>query len=305
MFIRGDYLDKPVFVIAPIKVGTAIYSMRIAAYLFALAPIGLYALVYLITKFIKKPALYFKTSLHDFSLNTIFLALFTVPLIIWMENAAIWDNFCKFNIYGVLTAWIIFADSFLRKKFSRDSSKHILLIIGLIVLLLNESIIKIVRGYDETNQLKAYSETVRKNEKFLDAVRGNIPLDSRIYLLNSDLNCMYEVDRKTNDSKINLYKYINENFSRFDLIAMEAGRSVCNFYNFDIFINRDLEYKLWDILDELYRGNPDVLPQLQDDYIISSFTKLPVYAELWQREGRIGVIEKSVEEDWIIFKVQN
>ena len=115
---------------------------------------------------------------------------------------------------------------------------------------------------------------------------------------------MYEVDPLTNKSKVNLYHFINNNFTQFKDLSMQKGLSIANFYDFNFLINRDLELKLWKTLNGLYSGESDALNYIKNDFLVSSISKLPVYVIDWEFQNKIEMIEKSDYEDWIIFKVK-
>ena len=85
---------------------------------------------------------------------------------------------------------------------------------------------------------------------------------------------------------------------------MQIGRSIANFYDFNFFINRDLESKLWQTLDGLYKGNSESLENIKGEFILSSITKLPIFVTQWKMQNKIEEIEKSKEENWILFKVK-
>jgi len=303
MLVDGPGYDSPILIIAPLRIDFDVYATRVAAYLFALAPVGLIMLGYLIWKYIKKPITYFRETVHDLFLNTVGLGLFCFPLLIWVENSAYWDNFCKFNNYGILASWLIIADGPVRSLIHRRSLKKSFLLVILLILFSNESIIKIYNSLATPNSIKSYKEAVRRNESLIYAVKAEIPLNSRIYLLNKDLQGMYEVDWEISKSKINLYKYIGENFGDFTLIAMETGRSVVNFYDYNMFVNRTMEYGLWTNMDKLLKGQTEILNQIRGEYIISRMSFLPEYIDNWIDQGYLEIIKQSEVKNWIILRI--
>ena len=303
MLIKGSYFDSPVFVIAPVQIDTNVYLLRIAAYVLTLAPIGTVAFLFLLSKYIKKPLRFFKNSPHDFFLFSVVLAMFCFPIVIWVENAAYWDNFCKFNYYGILASWIVISDNLLKKIVIKSTVKARILATVIILVVCNESLFEIYRFFGNTNLHKTYVQNVEKNTKLLQFIETNVPLNRNIYLLNSDLKSMYTINPHTNKSNVNLYGYIFKNFNQFTLISMETGRSIANFYDYNMFMNRELEQKLWTTINDLYTGNPNSLQSIEGDYILSNISKLPEFATEWQTQNKIRFIEKSDLEDWIIFQV--
>lgn len=304
MLIKGENFDNPIFIFAPFNIDLKIYTTRVAAYVFTLAPIGLLMLGYMLWKYLKKPVAYFRDTLHDLFLNTVGIVLFCFPLFIWVENAAYWDNFCKFNNYGILASWLIIASGPVRGFLEKKSIHRTTVVILLVLLLSNEFIIRVYNGLTGPNLLKSYNETVRKNKNLLNTVEAHIPSNSQIYLLKKGLLEMYEVDWTISKSKVNLYKYINDNFGDFSLISMELGRSIANFYDYNMFIGRNMEFELWSKLDCLYKGNEDILGLLEGEYIISSITYMPDFVNSWIDKGHVKLVEKSNLDDWIIFRIQ-
>ena len=179
------------------------------------------------------------------------------------------------------------------------------LIYFLIVLFLgNEFFFKVFRLINFIPDNKSINIVEKQNSLLLKAVENNIALHNNIYLLNNNIKGMYEVDPLTNKSKVNLYHFINNNFTQFKDLSMQKGLSIANFYDFNFLINRDLELKLWKTLNGLYSGESDALNYIKNDFLVSSISKLPVYVIDWEFQNKIEMIEKSDYEDWIIFKVK-
>lgn len=306
IMINGNYYDNPKFIFAPLDIPFDIYFERIIAYLFFFSPIATFICVHSIFIVLKNIKNIFKLSLIYQFLYANAIGLYLFPVFIWVENAAYWDNFCKFNYYGILASWILLFKYInpIAKKLKLSSSKFILVYIFFVLFLGNEFFYRVYKSINFDSKNNSINLGENQNYLLLKSIENNISLNNNIYLLNKNLKGMYVVDTLTNKSKVNLYNYINVNFGKFKDVSMLKGRSIANFYDFNFLISRDLEAKLWQTLDGLYKGNSKILENIRGEFILSSITELPTFAVEWEIQNKITVIEKSIQEDWIIFKVK-
>jgi len=306
VLVNGNLYDNPKFIIAPLNIPFDIYIKRIIAYLFLYSPLTTIISTISILVVFKNFKSVFRLPLMDQFLYACVIGLYLFPVFLWVENSAYWDNFCKFNYFGILASWILlfkYIESF-AKKLNLHGLNFKLIYFLIVLFLGNEFFFKVFRLINFIPDNKSINIVEKQNSLLLKAVENNIALHNNIYLLNNNIKGMYEVDPLTNKSKVNLYHFINNNFTQFKDLSMQKGLSIANFYDFNFLINRDLELKLWKTLNGLYSGESDALNYIKNDFLVSSISKLPVYVIDWEFQNKIEMIEKSDYEDWIIFKVK-
>jgi hypothetical protein len=308
MLISGSLYDNPKFIFSPLMVPFKIYAERIVAYLLFFSPVTTIISLMIVYKLIIDFKNIPKLPVLDIFLYACVICLYWFPVFIWVENSAYWDNFCKFNYFGILASWILLIRYLgpLSEKLKKFKLNKKLVYVLLILLLSIEFSYKLF--FSIYNNYKVNTSTslniTSQNTNLLKFINTKIPLDKNIYIVNNELKEMYPVDTISNKSNVNLYGFINKYFYQFTDIPKKTGRSIANFYDFNFFMNRTLEKDLWITLDLLYKGDSNVLDRINGDYIISNYFKIPDYAKDWNQSDKIKVVEKSTEEDWIIYKVK-
>lgn len=304
--ISGHVYDNPKFIFAPIEISFNIYFKRVIAYLFVYAPLTFIICIYLVVTSLKDLKKVINISLEYKFLYSCIIGLYLFPLFIWVENSAYWDNFCKFNFFGIIASLLMFPliinEYFILKRFSKK--KILIISIFLVALISYENLYKIgLNLYDYEKKYAVQKKNI-KQDLLIKEVMAHIDLEDNIYLLTDKVKSMYEVDNSTNKSNVNFYDYINKNFGQFKIIPMQTGRSVANFYDFNFFMNRELEMELWQTLNGLYSGSFTALNKIKGSFLISSKSNKPYYLNEWFRENRVELIAESNQEDWIMYFVK-
>jgi len=317
MFASGSLYDG-LLVLKPsiIALGIHRYAFYQSVYL-AMSPITAIIFAATAARLWYSPMTVFDTLPRTLvSLSCLFL--YPLPLILFVDSVGIWDNYCKFPMYGILAGWLLVptvAGDVLRwtMRFSLQNRLRRLAVMLILLLCFNNAILLLATpliaaakaGHVTlvSDDLRVYRERVRSSRRLIRALRQHVGYDAVVVLLRDDLTGMYPLSRQTGKPKVSLYGYLEKNFGKFVFAAEETGVSVANCYEYNFPINRTLECELYETVDGLLRGDVAVLTRGRVNFILVDPVHSPSFVEKWEAEGHIELVADDAEESWCLYRI--
>ena len=314
IMVAGDAYDRPAMCLALSLFGISRYLKYEIAYVLMM-PVGFCVFCTAIYYILKRRMSVLSEDIVQIMLWLCVLVLVPFPMILLVENAAYWDNFCKFNFVGVLAAWLLLPIVIQRyRKLEMTGSIRLLsrIIIDLILsscfltaTFTLSTTLKRVFVYGPRKYVVAssrqFTQTVADKRSLVDCVSRLVGLDSNIVIVNRRLKSMYPISRTTNKPQVD-GDYIEEYYEDFRVIPQVTGRSIINFYDYNLLNARDAEYAIVDAMDRVFSGYSDALNQLNASYVLCSHKDMPDYLIDWEKKGEVELVASSVSEGWYLYK---
>ncbi len=233
------------------------------------------------------------------------LFLFPVPFFVWFKSFAAWDNLCKFTYFGILSGWIFliwFVDKY-KAGWNLTKVRSTISVSFILLFLCHESIILLVR-FQENDMHKTYYSSIEKKKDLINYLKTNISLKHRVIILNKYLTSYYETE-KLSGQKVNLYKFIGQNFGDFTVVAKETGTAFVNFHNFSRVSIEGDEWKLLNLLNAVHKGEVPItdFKKEQIKYILCMNEKTPDYINNYLKNDKIILTATDNLEGWSIWQI--
>ncbi len=231
------------------------------------------------------------------------LFLYPLPLVLFIDNISRWDNYCKFNFVGVLSAWILLA-----VFWTRHCSKwHWLLsrlwvIVLVLVIACHESFI-LTGEFLRWNARAAHNRAKASTSQLIKTIKEQVPINSRILLVNRDLTEYYRVSDHGR-MLVNLYRFLGKYYGEFIVPAEETGAAVVNFELMNGANVPGPRRALLEVLDRAHKGTLSAaeLRRVRIEYVLCAADKAPAFLVDWQKEGRLQLLASDEIENWSLWR---
>jgi hypothetical protein len=310
LFRDSNLYDSPRWRLCLGALGLHKYALYEGAYLL-MAPIGFFGLGAVLTWLWNRPTMALTQPIAIWILASSCVIFTPLPLLVLVENAAYWDNFCKFNVFGILSAWVILPWLLLNTQKLAFSQTHKRLFVAahyfpaIYVLLLLAPVL-FLKEFESSgatqNRALRWKEAIGEKSELLHYFKEHVPINDQVLILNSSLRRMYPIDKITNKPDVNLYLFIGRYFGSFVILAQSCGVSIVNFYDYNFLYNRTLECKLYNAIDAAFSGNGSLLHDLNCSHVLVMRENAPKFLANWVSAGLVSEERKSEREGWVLYR---
>lgn len=314
--VAGDAYDNPKLRLSLSLFGAWNYLKYMTAYLLMI-PVGVIVLWYTFYGIFSMRVLTRSENSIQTMLWLSVLIFVPFPFILMVENAAYWDNFCKFNFLGVLAGWLMLPGvihAYLQIRMS-GVVKLLLRVAGVLLLsscfvtgglTAGSTLTRVVTcGLREwtTSGGEQFTQAVASRRHLIDCVDSLVDINSNIVIVDRRVTTMYPISRATNKSQVNLYGYIAEYYGEFVIVAQMTGRSIVNFYDYNFFYARNEEYSMADRLGQAFAGDANALHHLGASHLLCSDGNVPEYLAGWEKSGHVIPVSSDANEGWSLYRI--
>ncbi|MCA9187627.1 MAG: hypothetical protein KDA99_18490, partial [Planctomycetales bacterium] len=300
VFARGADYGRDGFHLSITSYGIKNYLVFIAGYLLLMAPVGVVGVWLAIRQVWMRRWRLFELDHGMLVTLAACLVLYPLPLLLSLQRS-VWNDFSKFNYFGVLASWILIGwcwdratRSILKVGWGRAFA------VALLVLVCSETGLNWMHGVWDDEQ-QQYLASVDARSELRQTLIRDIPIDAQVVLVTKRLDGYYEWSE---GDFPRLYRFLRDNYGDFTTSIKESGASVPNYFSFTLSYNPARERQLWEVLDGLHRGRPEKLGDWNIAYVLFNVGDAPQYVEALLRSGKLQVVAESSSEGWQLCRVE-